>query len=161
RRRAVSMNRVPRIRVDVASFVALVALSVLPLFAGRYLPFFDYPAHLAVPAALRHRSDPASQIATLWQLDLRFVPNCLHYAFTYVLSFVMPLEAASRLFVAVFCVAALPAAAAFVLRAFGRDWRLAVLAVPLAWNRCLWYGFIGFCAALPLSLLIIGLLEKN
>jgi len=150
-----------RVRADVALFAALVVLAVAPLFAGRYLPFFDYPAHLTVPAALRGRSDPHGPFAAFWPVDLRIVPNCLHYAFTYLLSFVMPLEAASRLFVAVFCVAALPVAATFVLRAFGRDWRLAVLVVPLAWNRCLWYGFIGFCAALPLSLLIIGLLAKD
>src|SRR5206468_10452720 len=32
---------------------------------------------------------------------------------------------------------------------------------PLAWNRCLWYGFIGFCAALPLSLVIVALVAKD
>src|SRR4029077_14991346 len=99
-----------RVRADVALFAALVVLTVAPLFAGRYLPFFDYPAHLSVPAALRHRADPASRIAAAWDLDLRIVPNCLHYAFTYVFSFVMPLEAASRIFIALFCVAALPIA---------------------------------------------------
>jgi hypothetical protein len=150
-----------RFRAEVLLFAALVVLSVVPLFAGRYLPFFDYPAHLTVPAALRHRAEPGSPIAAFWPLDLRIVPNCLHYAFTYLLSFVMPLEEASRLFVALFCVAALPVAATFVLRAFGRDWRLAVLIVPLSWNRCLWYGFIGFCAALPLSLVIMGLLARD
>jgi hypothetical protein len=150
-----------RIPVNAALFAALVALSVVPLFAGRYLPFFDYPAHLTIPAALRQRADPATQISALWERDWRIVPNCAHYAFTYLLSFLMPLEAASRLFVALFSVAALPVAAAFTLRAFGRDWRLAVLAVPLAWNRCLWYGFVGFCAALPLSLIIIGLLATD
>ena len=155
------MKPATRFRAEVALFAALVVLSVVPLFAGRYLPFFDYPAHLTVPASLRHRSDPASPIAAFWQIDFRIVPNCLHYAFTYLLSFLMPLETASRLFVALFCVAALPVAATFVLRAFGRDWRLAVVVVPLAWNRCLWYGFIGFCAALPLSLILIGLLAKD
>jgi hypothetical protein len=134
---------------------------VAPLYAGRYLPFFDYPAHLAVPAALRLRPHPETQIAALWSLDLGVVPNCLHYAFTYLVSFVMPLEAASRLFVALFCVAALPPAVAFLLRAFGRDPRLALLAIPLAWNRCLWYGFIGFCAALPLSCLALALLMRD
>src|SRR5262245_24040910 len=132
------MRKPLRIQSDVALFVGLVVLSVVPLFAGRYLPFFDYPAHLSVPAALRQRADAASGVATAWDIDLRIVPNCLHYAFTYLLSFLMPLEAASRLFVALFCVAALPVAAAFVLRVFGRDWRLAVLIVPLAWNRGLW-----------------------
>ena len=151
----------PRIRTDVALFAGLVILSVVPLFAGHYLPFFDYPAHLSVPAALRHRADPASGIASAWEFDFRIVPNCLHYAFTYLLSYLMPLETASRLFVALFCVAALPVATAFVLRVFGRDWRLAVLVVPLAWGRCLWYGFIGFCAAVPLSLVIVGLLMQD
>jgi len=148
-------------RIEVSIFAALIAFAVAPLFAGHYLPFFDYPAHLAVPAALRHRADPATDVAALWTVDLRLVPNALHYAFTYVGSFVMPLETASRLFVAVMCVAALPLATAMFLRAFGRDWRLAVLAVPLAWNRGLWYGFIGFCAALPIALIVLALLERD
>jgi hypothetical protein len=148
-------------RIEVAVFAALVVLAVAPVFAGRYLPFFDYGAHLAVPAALRHRADPATQVSALWTLDLRLVPNALHYAFTYVVSFVTSIETASRLFVALMCIAALPLAAVVFLRAFGRDWRLAVLVVPLAWNRCLWYGFIGFCAALPIALLVLALLERD
>src|SRR6188768_3525006 len=134
---------------------------MVPLFAGRYLPFFDYPAHLSVPAALRYRTDPATEIARLWELDLRLVPNAFHYAFTWAASFVMSLESASRLFVALFCVAALPAAGAFVLRELGRDFRLAILIVPVCWNQCLWFGFIGFCAALPMSLVVLALLDRE
>jgi hypothetical protein len=138
----------------------LVLLATVPLFAGRYLPFFDYPAHLSIPAALRYRTDPATDVARLWQLDLRLVPNAFHYAFTWAGSFVMSLESASRLFVALFCVAALPAAGAFVLRELGRDFRLAILLVPVSWNQCLWFGFIGFCAALPMSLVVVALLDR-
>ena len=148
-------------RPDVAIFVGLCLLAVAPLFAGRYLPFFDYPAHLSVAAALRLRSDPASAVAELWSFQLRPAPNALHYLLTYVGSFVVSLETASRLFVAVFCIGALPPAVAYLLRAFGRDWRLAVLAVPIAWNRCLWYGFIDFCAAIPMSLVVLGLLARQ
>lgn len=147
-------------RADAAVLVGLVALAVLPLFVGRYLPFFDYPAHLSVPAALRYRTDPATDVARLWQLDLRLVPNAFHYAFTWAGSFVLSLQSASRLFVAVFCIAALPAASAFVLRELGRDFRLAILVVPVCWNQCLWFGFIGFCAALPMSLLTLALLDR-
>jgi hypothetical protein len=147
-------------RADLGVLLALVVLAMLPLFAGRYLPFFDYPAHLSIPAVLRHRADPATDVARLWQLDLRLVPNALHYALTWAGSFVMPLESASRLFVALFCVAALPAAGAFVLRELGRDFRLAILIVPVAWNQCLWFGFIGFCAALPMSLVVLALLDR-
>src|SRR5262245_57310804 len=94
---------------DASVLLGLVLLAMLPLVAGRYLPLFDYPAHLTIPAVLRHRADPATDVARLWQLDLRLVPNAFHYAFTWALSFVMSIENASRLFVALFCVAALPA----------------------------------------------------
>lgn len=148
-------------RVDAGVLLGLVLLAMVPLFVGRYLPFFDYPAHLSIPAVLRYRTDPATDVARLWQLDLRLVPNAFHYAFTWAGSFVMPLEAASRLFVALFCVAALPAAGAFVLRELGRDFRLAILFVPVCWNQCLWFGFIGFCAALPLSLVVLALVDRE
>ncbi len=150
-----------RARIEISIFVLLVVLAAAPIFAGRYLPFFDYPAHLSVPAALRHRADAATRVSELWTLDLRLVPNSLHYALTYLGSFVMPVEMASRLFVALFCIAAFPPAVAFLLRTFGRDWRLATLAVPLCWSRCLWYGFIGYCAAIPLSLIILALLQRD
>jgi hypothetical protein len=148
-------------RIEISIFVLLVVLAAAPIFAGHYLPFFDYPAHLQVPAALRHRADPATRVSALWTLDLRLVPNSLHYALTYLGSFVMPIETASRLFVALFCIAALPPAVAFLLHTFGRDWRLATLAVPLCWSRCLWYGFIGYCAAIPLALVILALLQRD
>jgi hypothetical protein len=150
-----------RARIETSIFVLLVVLAAAPIFAGRYLPFFDYPAHLQVPAALRHRADPATRVSELWTLDLRLVPNSLHYALTYLGSFVMPLETASRLFIALCCIAAFPPAVAFLLQTFGRDWRLATLAVPLCWSRCLWYGFIGYCAAIPLSLVILALLQRD
>ncbi len=147
--------------IDGAVLGVLVLLAMLPLFAGRYLPFFDYPAHLSIPAALRHRTDPATDVARLWELNLRFAPNAFHYAFTWLASFVLSTETASRLFVALFCVAALPAAMVFVLRELGRDFRLAILIVPVCWNQCLWYGFVGFCAALPMSLVVLGLLDRE
>jgi hypothetical protein len=147
--------------LDAGVLIALVVLAMLPLFVGRYLPFFDYPAHLGVAAALRQRADPATDIARLWQLDLRLVPNAFHYAFTWAVSYVISTENASRLFVALFCVAALPAAAVLALRELGRDYRLAILCVPICWNQCLWYGFIGFCAALPMSLITLVLLDRE
>jgi hypothetical protein len=148
-------------RIEISIVVLLAVLAAVPIFAGRYLPFFDYPAHLAIPAALRHRAEPATRVAELWMLDLRLVPNAAHYALTYLGSFLMSIETASRLFIALFCIAALPPAVAFLLRTFGRDWRLCTLAVPLCWSRCLWYGFIGYCAALPLALVILALLQRD
>jgi hypothetical protein len=147
--------------LDAGVMAGLVLLAMLPLFVGRYLPFFDYPAHLSIPAALRHRMDPATDVERLWQLDLRLVPNAFHYAFTWATSYIVSIENASRVFVALFCVAALPVAGALALRELGRDFRLAILLVPVCWNECLWFGFIGFCAALPMSLLVLVLLDRE
>lgn len=159
--RTVAVRPRARIPWDVAAFAALVILAMAPVFVGRYLPFFDYPAHLTVPAALRWRGVADSHVAELWSLHPAVVPNSLHYAFTWAGSFVVSIETASRIFVALFAIAALPLATTFTLRSFGRDWRLAVLTVPLAWNRGLWYGFIGYCAALSASLLVVALVERE
>lgn len=53
-------------RVEISIFVLLVVLATAPIFAGRYLPLFDYPAHLTVPAALHHRADPTTRVSALW-----------------------------------------------------------------------------------------------
>lgn len=150
-----------RLRWDAAALAALVVLAASPVLTNRFLPLFDYPAHLTVPAVLRHRADAATHVAELYDLHLGLVPNSAHYAWTWILSFVMPLELASRLFVALFSVAALPVAMAFALRTFGRDWRLAVLVVPLTWGRHFTFGFVGFCAAQSLSLVALSLLQRE
>jgi len=150
-----------RVSPDVAVLVALVAASVVPLFAGRYLPFYDYPAHLTVPAALRWRSVPDSHVAAWWSFAPALVPNSIHYLFTWAGSYVVSMETASRIFVALFAVAALPVSMVYALRTFGRDWRLATLAVPFAWNRGLWYGFIGHCAALSISMVMIAIVDRE
>lgn len=131
-------------------------MAVVPLWVGRFLPLFDYPAHLIVPAAMLHASDPAARIFELYDHQPGLNPNSLHYAFTWALAQVLPLEVASKVFLSL-AVAALPWAMVFSLRTFGRDWRLAFLAVPLCYSRAFWYGFVGHCAALSLSLVVLSL----
>jgi len=141
---------------EFIGLVVLTVMAVVPLWVGRFLPLFDYPAHLIVPAAMLHASDPAARIAELYDHQPGLNPNSLHYAFTYVLAQVLPLEVASKLFLSL-AVAALPWAMVFTLRTFGRDVRLAYLAVPLCYSRAFWYGFVGHCAALSLSLVVLSL----
>lgn len=131
-------------------------MAVVPLWVGRFLPLFDYPAHLIVPAAMLHASDPAARIFELYDHHIGLNPNSLHYAFTWALARVLPLEVASKVFLSL-AVAALPWAMVFALQTFGRDWRLAFLAVPLCYSRAFWYGFVGHCAALSLSLVVLSL----
>lgn len=145
---------------EFLSLVTLTALAVVPLWVGRFVPLFDYPAHLIVPAAMLHANDPAMRIAELYESNPGLNPNSLHYAFTYVVAHVVPLEVASKLFLSL-AVAALPWAMVFALVTFGRDWRLAFVAAPLCLGRGFWYGFVGHCAALPLSLVVLALVHRQ
>lgn len=143
-----------------AALLVLTALAVLPLWVGRFLPLFDYPAHLVVPAAMLHASDPAMRIDELYVSRPGLNPNSLHYAVTFVLGHVVSIEVASKLFLSL-AVAALPWAMIFALRTFGRDWRLAFLAAPMMLGRGFFYGFVGHCAALPLSLIALSLVARE
>jgi len=143
-------------------FIALVALTVLavvPLWVGRFLPLYDYPAHLVIPAVLHHWNSPSTHVQDLYVTAPGLNPNSLHYAFTWLLGSVLPLEVASKLFLSL-ALAALPWSARYALATFGRDWRLAALVLPLCYGRHLWYGFVGFCAALPLGLVALALLWR-
>lgn len=145
---------------EFLALVALTVLGVLPLWVGRFLPLFDYPAHLVVPAAMLHASDPAMRIDELYLSRPGLNPNSLHYAVTFLLGHVVPLEVASKLFLSA-AVAALPWSMVFALRTFGRDWRLVFLAVPMMLGRGFFYGFVGHCAALPMHLVIVSMLARE
>lgn len=142
---------------EFVALLSLTALAVLPLWMGRFLPLYDYPAHLVIPAVLLRWDDPTTQ--ALYVATPGLNPNSLHYAFTWLLGHVVSVEVASKVFLSL-ALLALPWAMVFALRTFGRDFRLVVLALPLCYGRGFWYGFVGFCAALPLALVALSLTWK-
>lgn len=144
---------------EFIALVLLTALAVAPLWVGRFLPLYDYPAHLVVPAVLHHWGAPSTHVRELYVTAPGLNPNSLHYFFTWLLGAVLPLEVASKLFVSL-ALAALPWSVVYALKTFGRDWRLALLVLPLCYGRHFWYGFVGFCAAVPLGLVVLSLLWR-
>ena len=132
-------------------FFVLCAASTWPLFSARYLPIQDLPQHLAAIRVLHSWDDPAFDFARHFELQLGRTQYLLYYAAAHLLSYVLPLEQANLWLVAaaVFCT---PYALRSLLRALGRDERLALLALPLAYNAHLILGFVNFVWAIVLML---------
>lgn len=149
---------------DSRLFGALLAVAalaqVIPLFTVEVLPFTDVPEHLAVMASLRHWFDPAFGIAETYELALGRSQYLLYHLLGAGLSFVVSVDTANRLLLAAAGLAQ-PFAARALLRALGRDERLAVFAVPLFWNRALVIGFLPFVASLPVLLFALALAVRE
>lgn len=147
-------------RVTGAAFALGLAGGVLPLTA-KYLPFTDLSGHLALVGVLAHRHEPAAQIDRYFVADPRLCPSHLFEAFVWMASRVLSVNAAGNLYLALFCVLALPASAYVLLRALRRDARLAVLALPLVYHRSVWFGFVNYCAAVPLVFASLAVLVRE
>jgi hypothetical protein len=144
----------------LAAVVCGVATAV-PFWVGRCVPFVDLPQHLAVISVLRHHGDAA------WGFDRHFetewgelTPYWTFYLATWGLSFLMSVETAARVFLTGYALL-LPWAGIALCRAFGASTWLGLLAAGLALNANLYYGFISYCAAVVLMLVLIALFERS
>ena len=108
-----------------------------------------YEAHFTTTA-------PGSPSGRVYEVDFGRTLYWLPYALTWVLAKALPLELAFRLVVA-FSVAAVPLGVLAAVRATGRPAALALLALPLTFNRAFFFGFHNFLLAVGLG--IVGFLD--
>jgi len=142
-------------------FSILASLSILnvwPFFWFQYLPFMDHPSHLLKANILAHLHSPLFQYDRFFKVNPLPVPNLLSDYLIAVLGQVLPIDVASRLVIGLAMVA-LPLSVWFYLsrtRPGTEPW--ALLAVPMAWSRFLFFGNENFCLAVPLLFLLLGFL---
>jgi hypothetical protein len=135
--------------------------NVAALWAGKYLPFTDLPQHVAAIASLRHYGDPAWHVRDYFELQLGRSQYLLYYLAGALLAFPFgTAERANRVLLSLVALA-LPYALRALLRALGRDERLALFAVPLFWSQSLLIGFFNYVAALPLLLVSLALAVRD
>ena len=135
--------------------------SAVPLWVGRFVPLLDLPQHLAVVAVLRHRADPAWGFAPFFEVEWgEFTPYWTHYLAVWVLSLLVSIETASRLYLTGYALA-FPWAGIVLCRAFGRSPWLGLLAAPLAFNTNLYLGFVSYCTAVLLLLGLLAVFERG
>jgi len=138
----------------------LAFAAVLPLVVTRYLPFCDLNGAEGLLGAWAKAGDASAQIDASFDIHVRPLPNALFYAVGRVLVTIFSAPVAANIYLAVFCVWALPLALLYALRSFGKPGALALLAFPVIYHRCVWYGFVGSATAVPLLVLSWGLANR-
>jgi hypothetical protein len=134
-------------------FLAIVVLSIVPLWIGSYLPMVDMPQHVAQITALREIWDGNETFTRLFQVNW-FTPYLFGYMLLYVASSVMPITIAAKLVVSVSLIA-IPLLTGRLLRAAGADEGWKWLAIPCSFGFAFYWGFLSYIVAAPLALLFL------
>jgi len=133
--------------VWTAIFVLLSVAMVYPIWRAKHPPLQDLPQHLAAINVLKNY--PALGLGHYFELQLSRTQYLGYYLVAQALSYLTGVTLANKI---ILCSAliALPWSIASLLKALGRDARLAIFAFGLTYNAHLVLGFFNFLAALPL-----------
>ena len=143
-------------RIDLLAWAIGSLAAVVPLWAGRNLPLVDLPQHLYIISVLHRLRDATTLYPLYFELRQGLNPYFGYYYLVGLLHSLLPLELANRVFLSVYA-AGVPLSLAFLLRSLKRPAWPALLAVPFAYGDSLAWGFINYCAALPLTFLSLGM----
>lgn len=137
----------------------LLVLLLAPAATLAYLPMTDLPQHLAAASILWNLDDPRFGFAEFyqaaWDRSVYVLPYLVAMAFAPIAS----LEVGMRV-VVVLALALLPIGVFALLRALGKPEWLALLALPLVYNRAFFWGFVNFQLALGFALLALAILVR-
>ena len=137
-----------------AAFWASAGASAAPFLLTRHPPFADLPEHVVAIATLARLT--SGHDAGPYVVDASHSQYLLYHAAGAAITLVVgDAVLASQLLVAAVAVA-WPVAFRSLLRAMGRDERLALFAPMVFFNRALLMGFLPFVASVPLGLFAIG-----
>jgi hypothetical protein len=144
-------------RVWSLVFWVTAVATALPLFATRYLPLTDVPEHVAVITTLE-RLMPGGTGAPY---DVALGGYLLYHAVGAVIARVVgDAVLANKL---LFALVALlwPISTRSLLRALGRDERLAIFATMVFWNRATIVGLEPYVASVPLALFALAAVVRQ
>ena len=148
-------------RLLLVALVVGSCAAVMPLLMTRVLPFHDSAGIIGLGGALALRNDPSAAVRTFYDLDIRAYPSALYFGWAYLAGALgISVEIAFGVFVALFCLVALPWAMWLLLRAFGRPPALALLVFPVSYHHQIWYGFLGSSAAIAGLLLTLAFARR-
>ncbi len=147
-------------RVGRAAFALALLAGVAPLcLAPGSSRWWTCPQHLHLISVLHRLDDPTTLYPQVFAARGELTPYLGYYDTVSLLSWVVPLELANRLFLTAL-VAGLPLAMAFLLRSLGRPRWPAVLTLPFAYGDSFGWGFVNSSASFVLALLAAGLFVR-
>ncbi len=144
-----------RQHLEQIAWVLALICGVAPLWATQALPLVDLPQHLHLISVLHRLDDASTLYPEIFARRPELTPYLGYYYAVSFLNWLMPLELANRLFLSAY-VAGLPLSLAFLLRSLKRPAWPALLALPFAYGDSFAWGFINYCASLPLALITCG-----
>jgi hypothetical protein len=139
-----------RIRAVLWLATAASIAWVLPLWLTRYLPMADYPQQLAMASILRFYNDPARMLQQAYEPAL-LRPQGLFEMIVAGLAWLMPIEHAGKVVIALSLALVMPAAVALCRRTGRPDW-YALFALAVTYNHAFYWGFADNLPAYPLVL---------
>jgi hypothetical protein len=138
---------VARDPIYVGLFAALWICALVPIWAPRFLPLLDLPNHLDAIAIWHRYRDPSWGYAKYYDLNLIPVPYWGYFLPVHLLSYLMPIEIANKIYLSAYALG-VPLSTAMLAQQMGRSKWLALFAFPLVFNMNFSYGFITFCAGI-------------
>ena len=140
-------------------FWAVAVATALPLFATRYPPLTDLPEHVAVIATLA-RLLPGGGGAP-YEVAVGHSQYLLFHAVGALIARVVgDAVLANKLLFALVAVM-WPVSLRSLLRAFGRDERLAIFAGMVFWNRATIVGLEPYVASVPLAVFALAMMVRQ
>ena len=152
------MPRLPALRFPKPATVFYLAVAVLasaPAWIVRHPPLQDLPFHLATLRVIHDYGNPAYGFTEDFYLNLTHTSYILYYLIGSVLSYVLGVYYGH---IGLMCLylGGTPLALRELLRAFGKDERLCLFAVPLVVNVMFIYGLLPYVFGIPIMFLAIA-----
>ncbi|MBK7582577.1 MAG: hypothetical protein IPI67_20560 [Myxococcales bacterium] len=131
-------------------FAALAIAAAVPVWVVPHPPIQDLPQHLAAIRVLHDHGNADFGFSQYFELHLGRTQYLTYYVLTHCLAYPFGIFVANKLVITA-AIVGLPYSVRALLLALGRDFRVALFALPLAWNAHLMLGFVNFVAAIPIT----------
>jgi hypothetical protein len=135
----------------------LIAICCAPPLYLRFLPMVDLPQYVAASRILMHLDDPAYGFSAFYELALAKAPAVATLYLLGGLSWLMSLDAATRV-VTFLSVVLYPLGLCALLRAQGKPIALALLGLPLVYASPFFWGLLPSTVSAGLAWIAIALL---
>jgi len=145
----------PQTAVRVVLYLLVAILATAPAWIVQHPPLQDFPFHVSTLRQIHDIHNPAFGFADVYQVRLLETEYLLYYVVGDLLAYVLGVKLAS---VGLMCLylGGMPLSMAVLLRALGRDERLALLIIPLSVNVMFCMGLLPFVFAFPMMMLALA-----
>ena len=140
-------------------WIVLTGLALYVVWRPRLLPMLDSANHLALARGWHDYNDPASHVADYYTLRIRVVPYYLFYGAIHLLLYVVPIEAANKIFLSAYLIL-FPLSVLAMARALGRSPWLALFGFPLLFTQNWIYGFASYLMSVTFAQLAFAALLR-